>query len=259
MALSSEVREVLAGVAERMHGCRSILFITGAGISADSNLPTYRGVGGLYNDTDAEEGIPIEEALSGNMLTRRPDIAWRHISRIEKACRNAVFNRGHEVIALLEKKFERVWVLTQNVDGFHREAGSNNVIDIHGDLRKLACTMCPWREVVQSYANLTDIPPDCPECHSLVRPEVVLFGEMLPMDKLAVLYQQSELGFDMVFSVGTSSLFPYIVEPVVAAKRYGIPTVEINPGQTDLSRMVDFRVKAGAADSLDYLWSLISG
>jgi len=256
MALDQSDREHLAHIAERLATARSALFITGAGISADSNLPTYRGIGGLYECADTEEGMPIEVALSGDMLLRRPEIAWGHISRIELACRGATHNRGHEVIAHLESKLERGWVLTQNVDGFHRAAGSTNIIDIHGDVRELICTRCSWRETVDSYDGL-DIPPDCPECGALIRPDVVLFGEMLPHTKLALLQYQAELGFDIVFSIGTSSLFPYVVEPVIAARRWGIPTVEINPGATDISRMVDHKISAGAAEALDALWRLL--
>lgn len=257
MSLSAEAREALQTVAARMMDARSILFITGAGLSADSDLPTYRGVGGLYNDEHTTEGIPIEEALSGTMLARRPEIAWGHISRIEMACRDALFNRGHQVIAHFEKALERVWVLTQNVDGFHRKAGSRNVIDIHGDVSRLLCTVCPWTEEVEDFSHLTELPPKCPVCGGLVRPDVVLFGEMLPEQKLNTLLREGERGFDMVFSVGTSALFPYIYQPVVQAAQMGVPTVEIDPGETDLSDLVAHRVKARAAVALDYLWSLL--
>src|SRR5512146_115305 len=122
----------------------NILFITGAGISADSGLPTYRGIGGLYNNRHTDDDIPIEEALSGKMLAAAPAIAWKYISQIERACRGAAFNRSHEVIAQMEQFFPRVLVLTQNVDGFHYQAGSKNVIDIHGDIHQLACTACSY-------------------------------------------------------------------------------------------------------------------
>src|ERR1039458_6334427 len=88
---------------------RSILFITGAGISADSGLPTYRGIGGLYNAEHPEEGLPIEEILSGEMLRCRPELTWKYLGQIEQATRGAQFNRAHEVIAEMESSFERVW------------------------------------------------------------------------------------------------------------------------------------------------------
>lgn len=254
MALTQTDLDQIEEIAAILRRSRSVLFITGAGLSADSNLPTYRGVGGLYNDDRTEDGVPIEVALSGHMLQHRADVTWRHIRRIEEACRGAKFNRGHEVIAALEKALPRVWVLTQNVDGFHTLAGSRNVIDIHGDLRALACTSCAYQTRVEGYSGLAQPVPLCPQCGGVIRPEVVLFGEMLPDAKVARLEHELLAGFDMVFSVGTSSLFPYIVEPVVRARFDGTPTVEINPGTTDISRMVAHKLSAGAAEALDAIW-----
>src|SRR6187549_2898453 len=108
---------------------RSALFITGAGVSAASGIPTYRGIGGLYGDKETDEGLAIEEALSGGMFQSRPEVTWKYIHQIERACRGARFNAAHAAIARLERRIARCWVLTQNVDGFHRIAGSTNVID----------------------------------------------------------------------------------------------------------------------------------
>ncbi|HSN83898.1 MAG TPA: NAD-dependent protein deacylase [Polyangiales bacterium] len=240
----------LIEIARRLKGSRSILFVTGAGVSADSGLPTYRGIGGLYEDVHTEEGLPIEAALSGAMFQRDPSITWRYIHQIESCCRGAGPNRAHQLIAELESRFERVWTLTQNVDGLHHAAGSRRVIDIHGDVHSLICTRCGHRWRVENYAGL-DIPPSCPECDSLVRPEVVLFGEMLPMDRARMLQEQLMHGFDAVFSIGTTSVFPYIAEPVVDARRRGALTVEINPGTSEVSHIVDYRLRAGAAAAMD--------
>jgi NAD-dependent deacetylase len=230
--------------------CQSILFITGAGISADSGLPTYRGIGGLYNDRLTEEGITLEMALAGQTLERQPALTWKYLSQIEKNCRQAKFNRGHEVIAAMEGCFERVWVLTQNIDGLHQAAGSRNIIDIHGDMHKLACMSCCWRGKVKDYSAI-DIPPRCPECAGICRPEVVFFGEMLPLDKLAVLERELRQGFDIYFSIGTSSVFPYISQPIAAAKQRGRPTVEINPDDTQISALVDIKLRMPAAEAMD--------
>lgn len=250
---------VIQDVAAKLRQAKRVLFITGAGISADSNLPTYRGIGGLYNDAATDEGHTIEDALSGEMFRVRPDITWKHILTIEGACRGARFNRAHEVIAQLEAHVQGVVVLTQNVDGFHQSAGSSDIIDIHGDLKRLLCTVCDYRTRVVDYGQFTDLPPRCPSCDGVLRPDVVLFGEMLPMNKAMRMNALHQMGLDMVFSVGTSSLFPYIVEPVLTAKRLGIPTVEINPGDTDLSRMVDYKIAMGAADTLSALWDALQG
>lgn len=248
--------EVVAKVAEILAEAESALFITGAGLSADSGLPTYRGVGGLYNDGGTEDGMPIELALSGHMLFLKPEVCWKHIARIEKACRGARFNRGHEIIALLEQRLDRCWVLTQNVDGFHGAAGSKNLIEMHGNVHYLVCTGCTRRQMVEDYSHL-EVPPYCTECGKLIRPEVVLFGEQLPAQALADLFRELQTGFDVVFTVGTTSAFAYIAEPVHAASAQGKPTVEINPGDSEVSELVDYRLRCGAKDALEAIWQAL--
>lgn len=254
MPLSDENRAVVDEVAARLRQCRSLLFITGAGISADSGLPTYRGIGGLYNTQDTDDDLPIELVLSGQMMAADPALCWKYIYQIERACRGARHNRAHTVIAEMGHHFERVVTLTQNVDGFHRTANTDRVIDIHGDIHHLRCTRCSYRCNVEDYSDL-DIPPACPECGGVVRPDVVLFGEMLPHAKIAALSAELSRGFDIVFSVGTTSVFPYIAGPVFEAVRWGVPTVEINPGITEVTHVVEYRIPAGAAESLDGIWA----
>ena len=241
-------------IADLLARSESALFVTGAGVSADSGLPTYRGIGGLYEDAVVEEGLAIEDALSGEMFRRDPSLSWKYIHQVEQACRGARHNRAHEVIAELEKTMPRVWVLTQNVDGLHQRAGSQKVIPVHGNVHDLRCTQCPWRATVKDFSELSAIPPDCPQCAGVVRPDVVLFGEMLPGAAIDDLGRELGRGFDVVFSVGTSSLFPYISEPVIAASRRGLPTVEINPGTTDVSPFVTHHVRDRAAPALAAIW-----
>ena len=248
--MEAEINRVVAHLSR----ARSVLFITGAGISAESGVPTYRGIGGLYNDQPAEGALPIEVVLSGPIFRQRPELTWKHLHRIENACRGARFNRAHEVLARFESCFERCWVLTQNVDGFHRAAGSRNVIDIHGDLHELRCTKCAFAERVADYSHLAPCPL-CPKCGAVLRPDVVLFEELLPVEKTFQLNRELVRGFDVVFSIGTSSLFPYITHPVAMAAQKGRATVEINPGPTTLSRFVDVKLETGAVTACEALWS----
>jgi NAD-dependent deacetylase len=187
------------------------------------------------------------------MLTARPEITWQFLLELERPTREAIPNRGHRVIAEMEGYFDAVWTLTQNVDGLHRRAGSRQVVDVHGDLHDLACTRCDHGERVPDYAGL-DLPPRCPRCQGPLRPGVVLFGEELPEEKLARLWSEFEAGFDLVFSIGTSSLFPYIAAPVLLARESGIPTVEINPESTAVTSRVDVKIAGGAAEVLDRIW-----
>ncbi len=239
-------------IASELRNAGSVLFITGAGISADAGLPTYRGIGGLYEDGDTEEGVPIEVALSGAMFSRKPHVSWRHIAAIERACRGASPSAGHHAIAAVERHVPRAWVLTQNVDGLHRVAGSKQLIEIHGSVEKLLCPRCGDRRAVRNYEGL-EIPPRCAKCGGIERPEVVLFGEALPSDALATYEREMRLGFDLVFSIGTTSLFPYIAAPVIEARRAGVPTVEINPGDSEVSRFVSYRLRERAMEVLPRL------
>ena len=229
-----------------------ILFVTGAGISADSGLPTYRGVGGLYDDAGTEDGVDIEEALSGPMMERRPELCWKYIAQVERACRGAAPSRAHAVIAELQRRQGGVVVLTQNVDGLHRAAGSDDVIEIHGNLHELRCTRCAWEREVPDYEGLAT-PPHCPECGAVARPRVVLFQEMLAEASIRRLQAELSRGFSLVVAVGTSAVFPYISAPVHMAARWGARTVEVNPGRSMVSDLVDLHLPARAAPTFDAL------
>lgn len=253
----STTESLLDEIAGHCANARHVLFITGAGISADSGLPTYRGIGGLYDGNATDEGFAIEDALSGEMMRQRPEITWKYLAQIEATGRGAVPNAAHEAIAWLESR-TAVTVLTQNVDGLHRMAGSTDLIEIHGTLHRLVCTACGLRLEVRNYDGLP-LPPGCPDCEALLRPEVVLFGEALPDGAIRRLIETLEDGVDLVFSVGTTSVFPYIAEPVLWAQERGVPTVEINPGETRVSSYVDYRLRLGAAEAMARLRERLGG
>jgi len=251
-----EKQKSIQQFAEILRESKNIFVVTGAGISAESGLPTYRGIGGLYNDRETEDGLPIEKALSGPVFRDRPEVTWKYLAEIEAGARGANFNRGHEILAEMESYFDLVWILTQNVDGFHCGSGSTNVIEIHGNLHHMKCTRCAYAETYDDYAGL-QLPPRCPMCGGIVRPDVVLFGEMLPTGELDRLRTCASTPFDAVISIGTSSNFPYIVKPVFAAIQQGIATVEINPDETDLSSVGDLHLKMGAVEALEGAWELL--
>ena len=255
--LQPREREAIEAIADRLVDLQNLLFVTGAGVSADSGLPTYRGVGGLYDDGQTEDDLPIEVCLSGQMFRRDPARTWKYIRQIEQACRGARPNLAHTRIAELERIRERVWVLTQNVDGLHAAAGSTKLIPIHGDVHRLACTRCDWRAQVVDYAELEPL-PRCPECDAVIRPEVVLFDEMLPLAALADLRRELDQGFDAVIIIGTSAVFPYVAAPVHQAASQRKPTIEINPGESEVSSLVDVHLRLGAALAMDALWQALA-
>lgn len=237
----------IAEVAEQFRRAKRVMVITGAGISAESGLPTYRGLGGLYGDNLTEDGISVEEALSPYILTKRPSVTWKYLRQIETACRHAKPSRSHEIIRLLQQKVPHLCVLTQNIDLLHEKAGTENVIAVHGNLHHLQCTRCQWSERVENYEHLQSV-PHCPKCHGLMRPAVVLFGEYLDPEDVRLLRFENTRGFDLVLSIGTTSTFPYICEPVEIALARGKPAYEVNPHPTQISHLVThaFRCTANA-------------
>jgi len=243
-------------VAEALSRARRVAVLTGAGMSADSGLPTYRGIGGLYNDAEIEQGMPIEEILHAYTLARNPALAWKYIAQIGHACRRAGTNPGHAVLARWQDRFD-LWVVTQNVDGFHRRAGSRQVVELHGNLEQLYCCAC-MAEFDGGDFDFEFLPPRCPACDGLVRPRVVLFGEMLPVDALDAWEREAARGFDVMLVVGTTALFPYVHEPIARATRRGCVTVEINPDRTLLSDHVTHRIEHGARSTLEALERLLA-
>jgi len=238
------------GLRRRLLSVRSVGVITGAGVSAESGIPTYRGKGGIYDDP--EEGDRTVEALSGPTLLADPDRTWRAVARLARVSAAARPNPAHLAIAALEGVVERFVLLTQNVDGLHYLAGSRNVIDIHGDVFATRCMSCDatGRLRPESLAAL-DRAPVCASCGGILRPDAVLFEEMLPMDKLRRIDREFHADPpDLVVAAGTSAVFPYISRPVFVARALGRLTVEVNPEPTALSGIVDYALRGPAGGYL---------
>lgn len=248
------MEQAIIRVAQAIEQAERILLITGAGLSADSGLPTYRGLGGLYNG-HTDEGLPIEAALSGSMLQRDPALCWKYLAELGKACLSAQPNAGHRAIAELQRRKPECWLLTQNIDGYHRAAGSpaERLIEIHGELAPLYCQSCGAVDPQLAEHLSRPLPPKCRQCGGVLRPPVVLFEEMLPERAIGTLYAELRKGFTVVISIGTSASFPYIVEPVLRTRQAGGFTAEINPTRTDLSAAVDVHLQSRALDVLPEL------
>ncbi len=251
-----DYRSTLRAAASELSRAKRVLAITGAGISADSGLPTYRGQGGLYDDSLTDDGVPIEEALSGAMLRRRPEVTWKHLLHIAQACEGRLPNAGHQALAAMERHFPQFTLLTQNVDGLHHAAGSKKLIEIHGDLRELFCETCGYQMSTPAARTLNG-PPACPCCAATLRPSIVLFGESLPRQAISDYETVLAQGVDFVMIIGTSAGFPYIAGPVAQAARAGLPTLEINPARSEVSYLVRHRLPMRAAEALPALWALI--
>lgn len=241
------------GLLDALHTVRSVGVITGAGISVESGIQAYRGRGGLYDDP--EEGERNAEALSGPVLRIDPDRTWRVVAERVRASAGAVPNAGHEALVRLEAGVERFVLLTQNVDGLHAQAGSRNIIDIHGNIRRTRCMRCDAAaRLTAAMLHELQFAPRCTGCGGVLRPDIVLFGEVLPLEKYARIREELvEDPPDLVIAAGTTALFPYICHPVIAAAEAGHLTVEINPEPTILSDHVDFALRGPAGQFLPAL------
>jgi NAD-dependent deacetylase len=237
-------------VAALVQRAERILFITGAGLSADSGLPTYRGVSGLYSNANTAEGYPIEIALSASMFQQKPALTWKYLWQIGAACVGAQPNPAHRWMAQLATAKRDVWVLTQNVDGLHRQAGSTHLVEAHGHAFDLYCTACgkPYaaQALLNNYRGNPSLPPHCPRCAGIVRPNVVLFGEVLPLNVQKGLHRLQQIDFDLVFSIGTSALFPYITYFIERASEQDKPVVEINPQTTEATPLCSHHIRQTA-------------
>jgi len=231
---------------DQLRRVRSVGVITGAGISAESGIPTYRGQGGIYEDPD--EGERTVEALSAPMLQVDPDRTWRAVAALARAAGRAMPNDGHLALARIERTVDRFALLTQNVDGLHRAAGSRNVIDIHGSVFATRCMTCAADgHLDPSLLADLDAAPRCDACGGILRPGAVLFGEMLPPDRLARLAAEFHDHVpDLVLVAGTSAMFHYIAAPIRRARATGKLTVEVNPERTVLSDTVRYFLQGPA-------------
>ncbi|MGN6110184.1 MAG: SIR2 family NAD-dependent protein deacylase [Kofleriaceae bacterium] len=243
--------ELVNAVAGLLTQARSALFITGVGLSADSGLAHHRGISGLQRRT-REHGAELEAALSFDGLHHDPAATWKVLLEIDAAVRAAAPNRGHEVLAALERELPRIVVMTTNIDRLHQRAGSRGVIEMHGALHDLLCTRCELSARHERFDRLA-IPPRCTTCGTVLRPDMPLFGEALPADPFTRLEAELEAGFDVVVAVGISTMFPYLARPLLLAKADGIPTVEIGSTATEISDIVDFRFRGSPARVLELL------
>ncbi|MBU1700758.1 MAG: NAD-dependent protein deacylase [Candidatus Eisenbacteria bacterium] len=232
-------------LSREIRGLQSVGAITGAGVSKESGIPTYRGKGGLYDDP--EKGDQTVDALTATTLAVDPDRTWRVIAELARQSLTAKPNAAHHALVKIEKNVTRFILLTQNVDGLHQLAGTRNIIDIHGNTFDTVCLGCDTRGHLDR-STLTSITrtPVCNSCGGHLRPDVVLFGEILPRDKVEQMRNFYINPPDLLVIAGTSALFPYILEPIFIARAAGKITVEINPEPTKLSDQVDYSLRGPA-------------
>jgi len=236
-------------LAERIRGARSVTAITGAGVSAASGVPTFRGAGGLWR-TYRPEDLATPEAFS-----RNPTLVWEWYDWRRSLIASCEPNAAHGVLARWSTR-DGFTLITQNVDGLHERAGAR-LIRLHGSIWELCCAAgCgaePWED---RRTPLPNLPPPCSGCGALARPAVVWFGEALDPDVLR--RAADATACDVFLSIGTSSIVYPAAGLVHDARRRGAFAAEINPAATDASKAVDLTIVMPAEQALPAIDRLIS-
>jgi NAD-dependent deacetylase len=229
---------------EWLRAAQSVAVLTGAGISAESGIPTFRGAGGLWKNFRAED-LATPEAFR-----RDPKIVWEWYNWRRQLIARARPNPGHVALVELEKRIPRFHLITQNVDGLHDLAGSVRVLKLHGDIWQLRCTACgaAWQD---RRAAIPRLPPRC-ACGGMARPGVVWFGEALPEGAMEEA-EHAAAGADVFLVVGTSAMVYPAAGLAPHARRAGAKVIEVNLEKTPFSGSVDCSLRGKAGEILPWL------
>lgn len=242
MQSESGIREVKA----RLTAARAVTVLTGAGISADSGVPTFRGADGLWRNFRAKD-LATPEAFA-----RDPRLVWEWYNWRRELIATKSPNPAHYALADLERRLERFWLITQNVDGLHRAAGSQKLSEIHGNIWKVRCTRCG--RVDENREVPITILPSCAACGGLLRPHIVWFGESLATEDLDRSHEA--LGrCEVLLIIGTSGIVYPAASFAPVAKAAGAFVVEINPDATPHTELVDVSLQGRAKDVVPELFS----
>ena len=237
--------EVLA----RLRAAERVLVLTGAGISAESGVPTFRDAQtGLWAKYRAEE-LATPEAFAAN-----PRLVWDWYAWRRELVAQAEPNAGHRALVALEERYADFQLVTQNVDGLHARAGSSDVVELHGNITQNLCFA--EGTPVDAHAHGSSVPPRCPRCGAYLRPGVVWFGEALPREALARAEQAARRS-EVVLSIGTSGLVHPAAGLPLTARAHGAFVIEVNPTATPLTPHADQVLSGPAGQILPELAALL--
>jgi NAD-dependent deacetylase len=237
----------ISRVRDLLHQASASAALTGAGISAESGIPTFRGPGGIWR-TYRAENLATPEAFA-----KDSKLVWEWYNFRRSAIAGVEPNAGHRALAEFERRNKNFTLITQNVDGLHDRAGSRNLLKVHGDIWTLRCTVCA-RERHDPATPLPEIPPRC-DCGGMERPGVVWFGESLPEEIWSNAQRIAEQA-QILLVIGTSAVVYPAASLAALAKRSGAVVVEINIAETPVSALADYSLRGPAAEILPELLTL---
>ena len=232
-------------VAQKLKDSRKIVFVTGAGISQESGIPTFRGKDGYWRKYDPMKLASIDAFYDD------PKLVWEWYEDRRKNILSVKPNEGHFAISQMEE-FKDVVVLTQNIDGLHQRSGSTNVLELHGSIIRIKCTVCDFVDNITE--NFESLPPKC-KCGSMLRPDVVWFGEPLPQNIWQSAIKEASV-CDVMVIVGTSLVVSPANTLPVYAKQNGAILIEVNPEKTVMSNDMALSIRATSVEVLPKMLSI---
>lgn len=236
---------ISAELLDRLHTAERVTAITGAGISAESGVPTFR---------DAQTGLwakyDPQELATPQAFRQNPKLVWEWYEWRRELIANTQPNAAHIALAQLEQRLPNFTLITQNIDGLHQAAGSANPIELHGNIARNKCF--EDGRIVESWPDTGEVPPHCPRCGGLLRPDVVWFNETLPETALSQAIAASQ-NCDLFFSIGTSALVQPAASLAHHAQQQGAVLVEINLEPTPLTHYVNYALHGPAGTILPAL------
>ncbi len=222
-----------------LSSARNVVVLTGAGISAESGIPTFRGTDGLWSK------LKPEELANFDAFLRNPELVSEWYKHRREVTRVAKPNAAHTALVEMEKLFSHFTLITQNIDNLHRRAGSQNVAELHGNIERNYCLGCGKRYDGEDFDRNNSF--QCPECGGLIRPDIVWFGEMLPFDQWRTAEVASSEA-EVMYVVGTSAVVYPAAELPMTVKSHGGMIVEVNIEETPLSEFADLSIQGSASE-----------
>ncbi len=239
------------GLCAAVRSARRVCVLTGAGVSAESGVPTFR---------DAQTGLWAkyrpEDLATPEAFRRNPGMVWNWYQMRRERVRSAEPNPGHLALVEMQSRAPGFTLVTQNVDGLHQRAGSRDVIELHGNITRTKCF--EEEVVVESWRDTGDVPPRCPRCGGMLRPDVVWFGETLPRGAFEAAETAAET-CDVFFSIGTSALVYPAAGLVSVALRAGAMVIEVNPDETPMTPRCSYFLRGPSGQVLPGLTRAVWG
>lgn len=247
---AADLEQAVAGAARLIAASRHVVALVGAGLSAESGVPTFRGPEGLWTKHGEPDLRDYERFVADprRWWEQRQERASR-LGELVQALETAVPNAGHFALRDLEEMGRLQHIITQNIDNLHQVAGSRAITEIHGNRAKLRCVACGHRWPYEDF-TLDELPPRCPDCATgIVKSDTVMFGEPIPRDALDECVNQARM-CDCMLLVGTSAVVYPAAQFPVDVKSSGGALIEVNPNETPLTHLSDVVLRAPAGEAL---------